>query len=163
MKLLSRLLGKPSILELEMTPHVGVGSLKLSMTRDEISSAMKTCGLSVSSTAHGHLYFLENAIMVEFQPNGEASFIGVAPHQALRLTFQGISLFETNADRVFELFQKDEGEAAVNFDQHEHVFMNQIVTLWDPDTQYDLNGEQIPIWGQIGIGNRQYLRDCSAL
>lgn len=163
MKFLSRLIRRPTLLKLELTPHLGIGPILLGMTRPEITAEMRSYGLKITSTAHGHLYFLENSLMAEFQPDGTASFIRVAPHQDLELTFQGVNLFKTHADEVFKLFEAHEGETATNVDQHEHVFPKQIVTLWDPDAQYDLNGETIPVWGQIGIGNAQYMADCAAL
>ncbi|TQV65866.1 hypothetical protein FIL88_15355 [Aliiroseovarius halocynthiae] len=133
------------------------------MTRPAITAAMKSCGFDVTSSAHGGLYFLENSVMAEFQPDGTASFIGVAPHRDLELTFQGVDLFKKHADEVFKLFETHEGETATDVDPHEHLFPKQIVTLWDPDTQYDLNAETMPVWGQIGIGNAQYMTDCAAL
>ncbi len=142
---------------------VGIGPLRLGMLKEELISVMNSNKQSVSSTAHGHLYFLENSIQVEFQPNGEASFIGVAPHAKLSLTFQGVNLFDKHSDEVFALFQKNEGVDIVQQDQHEHIFLKQIVTLWDPDEQYDLNGENQPVWGQIGVGNSDYLEDIKGL
>lgn len=157
MKFFTRMFGKLPILELRLVPHVGVGPILLGMTKDEVTRAMKACGLNVSSNAHGHLYFFENSIMVEFHPTGDATFIGVSPNKNLRLTFQNTSLFDMEAKRVFHLFQKHE-EVTAEFDEYEHIFPRQIVTLWDADAQYDQNGQKTAIWGQIGIGDDKYLK-----
>ncbi len=157
MQLFSKFFGKPPILELTLKPKVGVGPLLLGMTKADAIAAMKANRQDLSSTAHGHLYFLDNSIQIEFEPEGTSSFIGVAPHAGLRLVFQGIDLFDHDASEIFALFQQNENDETIWAEQYEHVFPKQIVTVWDADAQYDLNGGHRPVWGQIGVGSSAYL------
>ena len=101
-----------SILELTLEPLIGVGPVQLGAPRDWIVEKMRTAGQGISATSNGHLYFVRNAIQVEFQSDGTASFIGVAPDPGLRLLFRGVDLFRRDAPEVFALFQAEEDDGA---------------------------------------------------
>jgi hypothetical protein len=50
------------------------------------------------------------------------------------------------------------------FDRYEYCSPNQILTLWDADEQYDRQGgEEREVWGQIGIGSKEYVAAVEGL
>jgi hypothetical protein len=109
-------------------------------------------------------YFVSSAVQVEYNAQGRASFIGIAPHARIELLYHGVDLLRTPAKQVFDLIQKNESQQDdAEYSPLEYLFPDQIITLWAADKQYDLNGERTPAWGQIGIGDEGYLNAINAL
>ncbi len=93
-------------------------------------------------------------------------FIGVSANlERYRLLFAGVDVFDEEAGIVFDLIAKHDGGGKHAFDAasaSSYVFPNQVVTLYDADTQYDRVRRRSGltplrrIWAQVGIGTKSY-------
>jgi hypothetical protein len=76
----------------------------------------------------------------------------------LHVFFVRLGPWSLPARKLFRLLAKADG-GTHTFSASEYVFPNIIVTLWDADSQYDhLAGESRPVYCQVGVGSREYLR-----
>ena len=100
--------------------------------------------------------YIENSVQVEFDTEEGASFIGLAPHPTIKVVYRGMDVFSRPAEEVFAFIQKHEGMDPAAYDPEGYLFTEQIITVWNADEQYDINGERFPVWGQVGIGNTAY-------
>lgn len=142
-------------LVLHLVPEDGLLPFKLDATLDEVLAVAKEAGLAPSHQEPGVVYFVENAIHIEFIA-GKAIFVGVAPHPDIRLIFNTRDLLRRPAAEVFDTLARRETEEHL-FDDTEYVFPDQKITLWDADPQYNLTGGGVSMWGQIGVGNQRYM------
>lgn len=144
--------------QFQIEPHVGIGPIRLGASREEIRAALLSVGFPLKHTRRALDYFCNSSIQVEFGDDDCADFIGCAYHAAYTLSYRGANVFDTIAKDLFTLIAENDGSGIHTFKDSGYCFPNQIVTLWDADTQYDrLGGEQRPIWGQVGLGNQRYL------
>lgn len=140
-------------------PHVAIGPISLGEFRPAVREALSALGFPLESTRSSLDYFCGSSIQVEFGVDDRADFIGLSWHGAYRLTYYGTDVFDTEANRVFELVAKRDGSGDHHrFEPDEYVFPGQILTLWKADEQYDyVGGGKRLIWAQVGIGSRRYL------
>lgn len=138
----------------EINPKIGIGPVKLGMSRDEIKSILGEQSYSGSNGESD--YYYENSLQVEFTDN-LASFIGASYSGEYSVTYRGANVFNTEASKLFRLIAINESETH-EYDPSEYVFPEQILTLWDADEQYDYTeSEKRVIWAQIGAGSQTYL------
>jgi hypothetical protein len=144
--------------QLVLTPHVGVGPVKLGAQRSDIRAALADIGCPLR-TARGSMdHFGGASIQVEYEEDDTASFIGVSSHQDVVLLFDDIDLFDKEAEEIFAIFSSRDDSGNHQFTSYEYVFPKQIVTLYEADPQYDhRRGETRPVWAQIGCGDQRYL------
>jgi hypothetical protein len=101
--------------------------------------------------------FFEAAIQVEYEEE-LASFIGISSHEQIALLYRGRDLFDMDAAESFRLIAACEASRAHDFNAAEYLFPDQIIALWEADTQYDRKRSEFRmVWGQIGIGDERYL------
>jgi hypothetical protein len=150
-------MNKP-IIELSLEPLIGVGPIKFGMSRIAARAELQKLGIPLSSSEESLDYFYENAIQIEYTEHDRASFIGIASHKTLFPTYYGQDVFSLTAKEFFNLVAEHETEDAHKFDSSEYLFRDQILTLWDADTQYDYRTQgKRQVWGQVGLGNLEYL------
>ena len=102
-------------------------------------------------------YCCSSSIQVEYDDDGMVDFIGASYDASILVTYKKHNVFDMTADALFDLINAQEDQPS-EFNDYEHVFPYQIVTLWDADSQYDyLGGEIRPVWAQVGVGNASYL------
>lgn len=144
--------------EFEIEPHIGIGPVRLGASRSAVEEALASIGFPLENT-HGAIdYFCEAAIQVEFDDQQRADFIGFSCHEAYSVFHLGVNVFDTPAQDLFALLAGRDGSGAHAFRDTEYCFPNQILTLWDADSQYDrLGGEQRVVWAQVGLGSSHYL------
>lgn len=144
---------------LPITPHDGIGPLRLNATRAEIRAA--AAGLRLPSSAqHAESdYFAEESVQVEYDGSGRAQFIGVSPlPDVYRATFAGTDVCDTEAGELFRKIAEAEGGTHV-FEPDGYLFPKQILLLWAADRENDrLRSGQAArlIWGQVGVGTEAY-------
>lgn len=145
---------------LNLIPGQGALPIALGATRDQASATLAQLGLSRSARHGQQDYYLENAIQIEF--TGEhASFIGIYTHLDIALLYHGENILGMEAQSAFQLIAKHDGAGHHVYSESEYLFPNQIITLWDAQSQYDRSGEDKVVWGQIGIGDAGYLAAVS--
>ncbi len=144
--------------EFKIEPHVGIGPVLLGASRPAVREALASIGFPLEDT-HGTIdYFCEAAIQVEFNDQQQASFIGFSCHKAYVVFYLGVNVFDTPAQDLFGLLVARDGSGEHGFRKTDYFFPNQILTLWDADSQYDrLGGRQRIIWAQVGLGSPDYL------
>ena len=142
----------------EVIPHMGIGPVKLGMSREEVKEAL---GVKNYSGSNGEIdYYFKNSFQIEFESN-KADFIGVSYHPDYTVTYQGMNVFDTEAKKLFEFIATSENENH-KYEPIEYLFPTQILTLWDADEQYDHIGlESRLIWAQIGVGTQCYIKAVS--
>lgn len=145
-------------MDYEITPHHGIGPVKLGMGREKVNGIL---GSENYNGSNGVIdYYFDNALQIEFEDN-IAEFIGISYHPNYTVTYKGVNVFNTEAKELFELIASNEDEKH-EYDSLEYLFPNQIVTLWGADEQYDQisSGSRL-IWAQVGIGTQRYLQSVS--
>jgi hypothetical protein len=144
----------------ELTPRRGMGPVLLGMSRDDVRAAMSSAGfpcLTPESTGKALDYFCANALQVEYDSNGAASFIGAACSESFLVTYFGLDVFDATAHTVFAAIAQRE-TAPHAFTPLRYTFREQIVTLYEANKQYDHRGDRKRVvWGQIGCGSPSYL------
>ena len=141
-----------------ITPHESIGPIRLGADRSFIRATLKRVGLRLEAERGSSDYFCESTIQVEFGDDGRADFIGIGSAPPFPIIYRGIDVFDVSATELFDLIARHEGSREHLFDRYEYVFPDQIVTLWDADSQYDHRGNRERlIWGQVGLGSSRYL------
>lgn len=143
-------------------PHLRVGPVTLGASRCEVRQALAQLGINIESSRKSLDCFCEARIEVEYD-DGTVSFIGVGADVRVACMYEGTNLFDTSAQRAFELIAGNESGAHY-FTRAEYVFPDQIITLYDADEQYDYWGDGLrKVFGQVGIGDSRYLRAIGEL
>jgi hypothetical protein len=143
-------------MKLELTPKEGIGPIKLGMIRTDVCAAMEELGHPLCHEKKTLDYFCEHSIQTEYTDD-TVSFIGIASDEKIDLIYQGLDLFDMTSKESFALISKGESKEHT-YEDYEYLFPDQIVTLWESDSQYDYKGgEERPVWGQIGIGDQRHL------
>jgi hypothetical protein len=149
---------------LDLVPHVGIGPLHLGMTVAEADEALRAlAGAGVRKSHRSTHGFFDGALQFELGKSGRIQFIGVAEHHMVLCRYDGHDVFDTPAPELFALITAHE-TGKHQYKSVEYLFPDQIVTLYEADEQYDRKGkESRPIWGQIGVGNKEYLAAIRAI
>ncbi len=108
-------------------------------------------------------YSFDASLQFEVGESGRIQFIGLASNPDVISRYNGHDVFDTPAPELFELIAAHE---SVNheYDPSEYLFPDQIITLYEADEQYDqVQHESRPIWGQVGVGNDEYLAAIRAI
>ena len=141
--------------------HVGVGPVKLGMTRTEVRDALSAHdGNGLDQTSEPTLdYAFGNSLQIEYDDHGHAQFIGVGYYNGCGCdyTFHDRHIGEYSAQELFQLLAGLDGDDNHDLNNSEYYFPNIMMTVWDADSQYDyLGGESRPVYGQVGVANKQY-------
>jgi hypothetical protein len=145
-------------MKLSLQPRKSIGPILLGVSRQDIRSALSSIGLPLEAERKQLDFFASSSVQVEYEEDNTASFIGIASNKNIELIYHGSDLFDTDAETTFHLIAKHEATKNHTFTDAEYIFPDQIVSLWEADTQYDRKGgESRLIWGQIGIGDERYL------
>lgn len=142
---------------LVLTPHIGIGPMRLGAKREEIRAALAGIGCPLRTARDSMDHFEGASIQVEYEDDGTASFIGVSSHLDVALFFAGEDLFDKEAEEVFALVAGHDHSGAHQFSRFGYIFPEQIVTLYEADPQYDRRGGEVrSVWAQIGCGDTRY-------
>lgn len=146
-------------MEFSISPHNGVGPIKLGMPKSEVREILSEF---FDSSRDSLDFYFNGSLQVEFE-NDLANFIGLALDESYLVTYNGINVFDVEASELFALISTNE-PLSHSFNQTEYIFPEQIITLWDADEQYDYLGDhQRVVWGQIGLGTKTYMRGVSGV
>lgn len=119
---------------------------------------MAAAGFPLQSSNDALDYFCDASIQTECDADGRVHFIGVAHSPKFEATYRGADVFALSAPELFALIAAADGSGPHEYQSSEYCFPRQIMTLWDADPQYDrLTNESKPVWGQVGIGNADYM------
>jgi hypothetical protein len=160
--------GKPNVsADLRITPHEGVGPVRLGMTRDEVRAALSGFPGALAETAsHESVdHFFGSALEVEYGCNGGAMFVGASfyPGCGCTFTLDGYDPWSIPASDLFERLARLDG-GVHRFQSTEYLFRSLVVTLWDAERQYDHRGHGVMlVFAQIGVGNAEYLQSVDEL
>ncbi len=148
---------------LELIPNVGLSKLKLGSSRDEASESLRYLGMHIENADDTIDYSCDSSIQLEFGDSGLLQYIGVTWHKSYNFHYRGVNVFNTEAKKLFNLINEYESQKS-EFNDYEHVFPGQIITLWDSDEQYDrFKNESRKIWASVGVGNLEYLEGIENL
>jgi hypothetical protein len=152
------------MVEFKIEPHVGIGCIKLGAKRDDVRACLAANGFPYEMSRDSCDYFCLSAIQVDFDHDGCVQFIGISCEKSIIVTYKSINVFDIPAKELFSIMAANDNSGEHDFDECEFLFPNQILTLWEADFQYDmLGGWQRAVWGQVGLGNREYLDVCSKI
>lgn len=145
------------VLRLNLLAGAGCLPLRLGANRVAIKKLMFDKGLHSGPSRGASDYYLNNVIQVEFDTNECAMFIGVAASLDVELVYSGQSVLDMPAREVFDLVAANEQDQVPTYSTSSVLFPGQIITLWEADPQYDRRYGKTAQWGQVGIGNPDYL------
>jgi hypothetical protein len=152
-----------SPVQLEITPHVGIGPVRFGMTRAEADAALSslpgaTPGRPKGGRSATIMCYFRASLQIEFDPDGTASFIEVSGDPATLCTYKGRDVFDLPAPELFALFATDDASGPHAFNASEYLFPELIVALWEADEQYDRKGgESRAVYATVGVGDERYL------
>jgi hypothetical protein len=116
----------------EVTPHVGIGPLRLGMTPAEVRAAVP--GYVVREIGRGREEMIDALGLDVDYPEGEAAvtFIQAFPTRGVRVTFAGQDVFATPADDMVAAVVRQEGLDPADFPPggHEYLFPVLRLMLW---------------------------------
>jgi hypothetical protein len=145
-------------MKLSLKPHKSIGPILLGAKRQDVRSSLSAAGLPLQVERKRLDFFALSCIQVEYEEDDTASFIGVASDKNIELIYYGTDLFDIDAEISFRHIAEHESNQNHDFTDLEYIFPDQIISLWEADTQYDRKGgERRMVWGQIGIGDDRYL------
>lgn len=148
--------------EVTLIPKVGMNTIRFGMTRAEVRQRMKA-DFDVVDYESYHKdtegYF-DYSLRFSYEENGTLSFIETTAPPPIYVTLLGIKTWEISGDELLEKLKGlDQINEAISENGQNPIFMNQIITLYELDAQYDHIGNQdIPKWGCIGIGDERYYK-----
>ena len=141
--------------EFEIEPKVGVGPIRLGMTREEVREQL---GDPDDATDQREWYLEDMAI--DFDKSGHAEFIELAASERFRVIFQGKDLHELEADdavahlRAIAEYDENDPELGCSF-----VFPALQLCLWRPMIPFDGQDEDDPTgrrFEAIGVAGEGY-------
>ena len=142
----------------EIKPNVGVGPVLLGMTREQVRKTLDAC-TDVDQESHPTLdYAFGNSLQVEYDSNGNAHFIGVGYFNSCGCDYEfyGRHIGDYTSREIFKLLADLDGGDHI-YDPESYFFPRIMMNVWEADEQYDYRGgESNPVYGQIGIANREY-------
>jgi len=139
-------------------PPRGFGPVTLGQDREAVRAAMSAAGFPLEHSSDAMDYFCDSSIQVECGEKNQAHFIGVSYSPKFTAMYRGVEVFAIAAPELFALIEEADGSGPHQYESSEYRFPGQIMTLWDADPQYDrLTNESKSVWGQVGIGNADYL------
>ena len=104
----------------------------------------------------------EQGYQIEFEKE-LVDFIGISQHNAYKVSYESTDVFDVEGAILFNSIASNETENHI-LNESEYIFPDQVVTLWDLDTQYDyLGNHKRNIWAQVGIGTKSYLQVVNGL
>lgn len=144
--------------EFRIEPHIGIGPVRLDASRSAVQEALSAIGFPLENTHDPIDYFCGAAIQIEYSAQQRARFVGFSCHEAYSLFYCGLNVFDTPAQDLFAFIAERDDSGPHVFRDTDYFFPNQILNLWEADSQYDrLGGEQRVVWAQIGLGSSEYL------
>jgi hypothetical protein len=149
--------------DFELIPHVGAGALRFGMSRSDVRSTLHRLGFPLSHENETLDYFCENSIRTEYT-DGSLSFIEFSCDERFRPLYRGTDVFSLTAQELFAAIAEGESGGPHAYDPLEYVFPEQIIAVWEADSQYDHRTHQTRVvWGAVGVGDARYLAAVMAL
>jgi hypothetical protein len=149
-------------MEFTIEPHRGIGPVSFGMNRAEVASAMRAVGggPSLPKGETTDCYF-DGCFQIAFDTEGRVDFIEVWNDTRIVFSFGGRDVFDLSGNELVAMLSElDSPDPELTHADHEHVFPQLILTLWDLDTQYDRKGsEQRRVFGTVGVGTARYLAE----
>ena len=146
-------------MEFLIKPNDGIGAIKLGMSREQVKKLLAD---HFSSTDNTIDFYFDNSLQIEFE-NGLVDFIGISQNDAYKVSYENTDVFDIDGAILFNSIASNEAENHT-LNESEYIFPDQVVTLWDLDTQYDyLGNHKRNIWAQVGIGTKSYLQVVNGL
>lgn len=148
-------------------PLKGVGPIEFGMTSLQVKNIMKGyCGAKFNhSEWEGVDYFFGNAIEVSYDSEGKVNFIvsQYYPHCGCNFVLYDTDPFDIDAKKLFTVI-KDQSNDSHEFNPDGYLFEEKVIILWESDKENDYKGSETrSIYGQIGIGNSNYLNTIKQL
>jgi hypothetical protein len=116
----------------EVTPHVGIGPLRLGMTSAEVRQAV--AGHVIETIGRGREEMIDDlGLNVDYSAgHTDVTFIQACPVDGVRFTLAGIDVFGTPADELVAVLARQEGLPEANFPsgRHEYLFALLRLVLW---------------------------------
>ena len=136
-------------------PHVPFGTSRQGVR--ETLSEQYSAGYPRPRGSETDCYF-NNSLQFSFEPDDTLSFIEAAAAPPIYVQLLGIKTWEISGVELLERLKEiDSIKMEISEGGANPIFLNNLITLWDLDAQYNhVGGEEIPKWGAIGIGDRRY-------
>lgn len=93
--------------DLIIEPRVGIGTIKLGMSKNEVEDCFKSYTIQYNKSERDPDYF-QYAFVVEYDSSEEVNLIGVIFHakDEFNCLFKGIDVFNTKAEELVETIDK---------------------------------------------------------
>lgn len=149
----------------EVIPLVGVGGIRLGMTRDEVRAALNLPFESFQKTVDAPAFtdaFHKSGLQVFYDEAGRAEYIELSSG-VVRALYKGTAVFETQAEEVVALVLQDaayDPEDAAS--ACSYIFPDLEMSLWRPYPPEAAQDEDDPdgrFFSTVGVGRQGYYSD----
>ena len=139
------------VLDLPISPGIGIGPIKLGMSKLQARSTIEDQGFPLESSYDELDYFCEAAIQLEYKSE-HVRFIGISQHSEISCTFNGVDVFDLSAVDLFNLVSANEPRSPQEQPGDTCYFPHQGINLWEADEQYDRKGNyKRAVYAQVGL------------
>jgi hypothetical protein len=150
-------------MKLKINPNKSIGPIEFGMSRINVQNQLSKIDCKLEFERDSQDFFMNSAIQVEYEKDNTVSFIGIASNHNIELLYHNFDLFNLSSEESFNLIASNESSLHT-YDEFEYLFKEQIITLYEADTQYDNKGNyKRSVWGQIGLGDNRYLNAINEL
>lgn len=133
------------------------------MPRAQVRAILLGLGFAQSHEIETMDYFCENSIQAEYT-DGSVSFIQFACDERFVARYRGADVFSLTAEELFAAIAKGESGGPHAYDPREYLFPEQIIAVWEADSQYDCRNKYTrDVWGAVGVGDARYLAAVQAI
>ncbi|MFM2476877.1 hypothetical protein [Celerinatantimonas sp. MCCC 1A17872] len=110
----------------EITPHLGIGPIKLGMTRAEVN----TCFGKPEFSGNGRVGYL-SGFMIDFDENDKVEFIELAKSNKFAAFYKGINLHSVTAKQAVACVENDDEYDKESPEQgYSYIFKKLQLSLW---------------------------------
>jgi len=141
----------------DVDPLIGIGPVRLGMTRDEVLAAMgeqpRTFRKTPLSTHEADAFRGASFQVFYSGDTPRVEYIELSRRAQMKPRYRGISVFETPAEQLVELISRDAPyDAARREIPDSYIFPTLELSLWRPHGE----GEAGRFFSTVGIGDRGY-------
>lgn len=151
----------------ELKPKVGIDEIKFGTPRDIVRKILEKDYKCYDITHRDHnidMYF-QNMLGFEYADDNTLSYISVSAPPPIYLKLLGINTWEISGEVLLNKLKEIDKIDKDSFEWESNpIFVNNIITLYEMDEQYDRIGNySVAKWAAIGIGDERYYKSIKEI
>lgn len=136
----------------KIEPHVGVGPIKLGMTKAQVESVIGNSRFESNNRAE-----FVSGFFINFDTEGKVEFIELANSDEFEALYKGVNLHKLKANDALSIVLKEDSYDASDPELgYSYIFKKLQMSLWRgivPEDESDIDGQYFEA---VGIGRENY-------